>query len=80
MVGKDFRLRLILHAGSTSEILARFKMYGLGEPHVRSVFGNYIGNHAALEAWLKTRTVEERARGEGEAGEDEEQQNRPTES
>lgn len=58
--GRHYRLRSHLHAGSTSEILARFQQFGLGEAHVGVIFGGCVTNSSILQAWLDERLELER--------------------
>lgn len=61
-IGKDYRLRLHMHAGSTSEILQRFQDFGLSSVHCHAVFGGYVGNRPPLQAWMDERRAVEQAR------------------
>jgi len=62
VAGKDYRLRLQLHAGSTSEILEIFQEFGMGQDHVKVIFGGYGGNQPLLQEWLQQRQLIEKDR------------------
>lgn len=67
---------MLLHAGSTSEIMQRFEMYGL-PAHAKAVFGGYLQNSVLLNEWLSKRCdVEKRGRQEEEQEEDVDEEER----
>lgn len=61
-LGKKLRLGTMLHSGSTSEISAEFKNYGLGYDHVNAVFGGAAKNGQYMQQWIENRRDIERKR------------------
>ena len=57
-IGRSHRLHTIVHAGSSSEILAQFRPYGLGDSHVDAVFGGPLRSMATFQPWLVRRAEE----------------------
>jgi len=44
MFGCNHRLRIVLHAGSSKEVLREFQDHGLREEHMKACYGGLVGN------------------------------------
>ena len=61
MMGRRIRHRVILHAGSDTEIVQRMELYGLEKRNIPSILGGNF-TRADFDAWLKDRQQFERQR------------------
>jgi hypothetical protein len=55
VIGKYFRLRLIVSSGSQREIQKTLMKYGLSAQHVDELFGGEARNRASAALWLEHR-------------------------
>jgi hypothetical protein len=50
--GREMRLRVLLHAGLGSDALPQFADYGLGEKHVRAIYGPHSEKVSSTREWI----------------------------
>lgn len=53
-MGRDSRLRFVVHAGSDKELVDQFSDYGLVKVHMSHCFGGSYSHDAFLE-WMRER-------------------------
>lgn len=52
IVGKEFRLRFLVQAGSKGDVSARLPDYGMNEGHVNALYGPIADRAALARKWV----------------------------